>query len=154
MTIQPGTGGSISAIDFSQAPSADIEKSFINNMIASNYSSSTPVVCSAYLSSLPFGISYSTGYLLADLTSYFSGMKQGDGCIDFPGVDPKYINNTTPPYDYHFQPGSILEYGDPNFVDWDDTGAASGNPAEPNIQNRSRVGCFGGPDGNWDPNNL
>ena len=42
----------------------------------------------------------------------------------------------------------------PDFLDWDDTGTASGNPNETDPDNRSRMGCFGGPDGDWDPNNL
>jgi len=50
--------------------------------------------------------------------------------------------------------GSQAEYGDPNFIDWDDTGSPSGDPNETDEENRSRMGCFGGPDGNWDPNEL
>jgi hypothetical protein len=57
-------------------------------------------------------------------------------------------------YDYTFMSGSQAEYGDPNFIDWDDTGSPSGDPNETDEENRSRMGCFGGPDGNWDPNEL
>ncbi|MFH1675592.1 MAG: PKD domain-containing protein [bacterium] len=100
-------------------------------------------------------ISYCTGYNLSTITNYFgSSWNFGDGITNYPGINPQYVNNTTEPYDYHYQSGSGCEMGDPNFIDWDDTGAPSGNPGETNIQNRSRMGCFGGPGGNWDPNDL
>jgi hypothetical protein len=101
-----------------------------------------------------YTISYSTGYNLGTVTNYFYNLIQGNGCTNYPGIDPKYVNNTTSPYDYHFQSGSGCEMGDPTFIDWDDTGSPSGNPNEPNPNNRSRMGCFGGPDGDWDPNEL
>jgi hypothetical protein len=101
-----------------------------------------------------YPISYSTGYQLTSCSNYFQNLTVGDGCVNAPGVNPQYVNNTTAPYNYHFQSGSNCEKGDPNFIDWDDTGAPSGNPNETNMQNRSRMGCFGGPDGDWDPNNL
>ncbi len=101
-----------------------------------------------------FEASYSTGHDLGSVTSYFYNFILGDGVTNYPGIDPKYVNNTTSPYDYHFQSGSGCEMGDPDFIDWDDSGSPSGNPNETNIQNRSRMGCFGGPGGDWDPYDL
>ena len=92
--------------------------------------------------------------LTANPADYFGSFIEGDGVTNSPGIDPMYVNNTVEPFDYHFQSGSGCEFGDPNFLDWDDTGTPSGDPLETDINNRSRMGCFGGPDGNWDPNNL
>jgi len=101
------------------------------------------------------GIEYCTGYNISASTDFFgNNWDKGDGLVDVPGIDPLFVDNVTEPYDYRFQSGSGCEMGDPNLIDWDDTGTPSGDPDEPNIENRSRMGCFGGPDGNWDPNNL
>lgn len=132
--------------------------SYINNTLISNFKApgGQSSNMTAYFSSTSnlYNISYSTAYNMGTITNYFINLILGNGCTNYPGIDPKYVNNTTPPYNYKFQSGSGCEMGDPNFIDWDDTGAPSGNPNEPNINNRSRLGCFGGPDGNWDPYNL
>ena len=62
--------------------------------------------------------------------------------------DPSYISVPT---DYDLQTTSTSQYGDPSIVDWDDTGAPSNNPADHDINTRSRMGAFGGPAGNWWP---
>jgi len=128
----------------------------LNNMLLSDFYSGGGAGVQAYYASYPdiYGVSYSTGHNLDGTTDYFYNFIEGDGVTEYPGIDPQYENNTTPPYDYHFKTGSGCEMGDPNFIDWDDTGSPSGDPDEPDIQNRSRLGCFGGPDGNWDPNDL
>jgi hypothetical protein len=130
--------------------------SYCNNTLLTNFKPNPSNAGSAYsgTSAYTYPLTYSTGYHVGSITNYFSDWVLGNGCTDYPGIDPKYVNNNTEPYDYHFESGSGCEMGDPNFIDWDDTGAPSGDPAETNIQNRSRMGCFGGPDGDWDPNNL
>jgi len=130
--------------------------SYCNNTILTNLNAKPSSYVSAYsgTSTYQYLLSYSTGYNVGSTTNYFTDWILGDGCTNYPGIDPEYINNTTAPYDYHFQSGSGCEMGDPIFIDWDDTGSPSGNPGETNIQNRSRMGCFGGPGGDWDPNNL
>ncbi len=130
--------------------------SYINNTIMSHFYPETPHYINAYFSSPSnlYEVSYSTGYTLGSITDYFHNLIEGDGVTNYPGIDPQYVNNTTEPYDYHFEEGSGCEMGDPNFIDWDDTGSPSGNPNEPDPENRSRMGCFGGPDGDWDPYDL
>jgi hypothetical protein len=39
------------------------------------------------------------------------------------------------------------QLGNPSFVDWDDTGAPSGDPWYTDPNTRSRMGCHGGPYG-------
>jgi len=128
----------------------------INNTIMTNFTPGGYSSVQAYFSSPSYlyDISYSTGYSLGSITDYFYNLNEGDGITNYPGIDPKYVNNTTEPYDYTFQSGSGCEMGDPNFIDWDDTGTPSGDPDETNEENRSRMGCFGGPDGDWDPYDL
>jgi hypothetical protein len=142
--------------------------SYVDNALITNLQASNPISgITAFFGIAEYNqgsdtwdrasIRYCTGYNLPGLTDYFvpdDGWELGDGLVDAPGVDPQYVNSTVAPYDYHFKPGSLCEYGDPNFLDWDDSGTPSGNPNDPDIQNRSRMGCFGGPDGDWDPNNL
>jgi hypothetical protein len=62
-------------------------------------------------------------------------------------LDPQYIdwNNG----DYGLQSGSPAQQGDSSIVDWDDTGAPSGDPGNTNTNTRSRMGCTGGPDGEF-----
>ena len=138
---------------FMWSVSADAPGTYCSNTIITNFMGDDITGYSCYVAH-PHPLSYSTGYNLGSLTDYFSGWTMLDGNVDYPGINPLYVNNTSLPYDYRFQPGSGCEMGDPNFIDWDDTGSPSGDPDEPNIQNRSRMGCFGGPDGDWDPNNL
>jgi hypothetical protein len=130
---------------------------YINNSILTNFMAPAGQggsIQAFYSTTDTYPITYSTGYNLGTINNYFYGFITGDGCTNYPGVNPMYVNNTTSPYDYHFQSGSGCEMGDPNFIDFDDTGAPSGNPSESDKENRSRMGCFGGPDGDWDPNNL
>jgi len=131
-------------------------ESYIKNTITTSLSPPAGVSVQGYYSdeSDLYEITFSSGYNLGEATNYFFDLIVGDGAVDYPGIDPQYVNNSTSPYDYHFQSGSGCEMGDPNFIDWDDTGAPSGDPGETDINNRSRMGCFGGPDGDWDPYNL
>ena len=136
--------------------SSNAPGTYINNTLMTNFYTGGSSSIQAYFSSPSYlyDVSYSTGYNLGSITDYFYNLVEGDGVVNYPGLDPQYVNNTTSPYDYTFTSGSGCEMGDPNFLDWNDTGTASGNPNEPNEQNRSRMGCFGGPDGDWDPNDL
>ena len=128
----------------------------INNTLMTYFYPKNPGSIQAYFSSPAdlYPVTYSTGYNLGSITNYFYNLIIGDGVVNFPGIDPMYVNNLIEPYDYTFLPGSGCEMGDPNFLDWDDIGTPSGDPDEPDPNNRSRMGCFGGPDGNWDPNDL
>jgi hypothetical protein len=129
---------------------------YLNNMLLTYFYPKDPSGIQAYFSSPAnlYNISYSTGYKLGTITNYFYNLILGNGCTNYPGIDPKYVNNTVSPYDYHFQSGSGCEMGDPNIGDYDDKSPPSGNPNEPDINKRSRMGCFGGPAGNWDPYGL
>lgn len=60
-------------------------------------------------------------------------------------TDPLYIDPVNGNHDLDALSDGQL--GDPDFVDWDDPGAPSGDPADPDIDRRSRMGCHGGPDG-------
>ena len=132
--------------------------SYINNTLctyfyaAGSWVNNTQVYFSS--PSYVYDISYSTGYSLGGISNYFHNLNEGYGCTNVPGLDPLYEDNINQPYDYHFGSGSDCEMGDPDFIDWDDTGTASGDPDEPDPENRSRMGCFGGPDGDWDPYDL
>ena len=130
--------------------SMDAPGTLVNNTLITNFytppGQESSIQAYYSVSPLNYSLTYSTGFDLGTVSSYFNGFGLGNGATNYPGIDPKYVNNTTSPYDYHFQTGSGCEMGDPNFIDWDDTGSPSGNPNEPNIQNRSRMGCFGGPD--------
>ncbi len=67
---------------------------------------------------------------------------EGVGCIF---SDPDYIDPDTEQYD--ISAVSSARFGDPSFVDWDDTGAPSNNPDDYDPNTRSRMGCHGGPGG-------
>ncbi len=66
----------------------------------------------------------------------------GTGYIE---ADPLYIDADNAQYD--LTTGSPAQMGDPSFVDWDDTGAPSGDPGNTDPNTRSRMGCHGGPGG-------
>ena len=131
---------------------------YINNTIISDFSGPGTYNnnMQVYFSSPAdlYTLTYSTAHNMGGTTNYFYNLILGSGATNYPGIDPDYVNNTTSPYNYHFQAGSGCEYGDPSIIDWDDTGTPSGDPDETNLQNRSRMGCFGGPDGDWDPYDL
>jgi hypothetical protein len=77
---------------------------------------------------------------------YFSGgvLTIDPSCIS---LDPMYVDKATEKYD--LQTTSPAQKGDPSFVDWDDTGAPSGDPANPDMNTRSRMGAYGGPGGQY-----
>ncbi|MFH1676307.1 MAG: hypothetical protein ABIC40_04705, partial [bacterium] len=62
-------------------------------------------------------------------------------------ADPQYSDKING--DYELASASPAQQGDPSFVDWDDTGSPSGNPANTDTNTRSRMGCTGGPDGEF-----
>jgi hypothetical protein len=66
----------------------------------------------------------------------------GEGCIFF---DPEYLDPDNG--DYEISASSHAQQGDPGYVDWDDTGAPSGDPLNTDTNTRSRMGCHGGPGG-------
>jgi len=77
-------------------------------------------------------------------TPYWGGASAGAGAIS---ANPLYINPDAEEYD--LSPVSPAQQGDPSIVDWDDTGSPSNNPSDPNPNTRSRMGCHGGPDGQF-----
>ncbi len=75
---------------------------------------------------------------------YFQLAEPGVGCID---VAPGYIAPGAE--DFDIETGGPGQMGHPGYVDWDDTGSPSGNPANTDPETRSRMGCHGGPDGEF-----
>jgi hypothetical protein len=73
---------------------------------------------------------------------YFGEASAGPGAIN---VDPQYVDASAG--NYALIAGSPAQQGDPSFLDWDDTGTASNDPANTDANTRSRMGCTGGPDG-------
>ena len=90
-------------------------------------------------------IHFSLAYDLSHLT--FSGFAEGVGFLD--DTDPQFINPSSG--DFSFPGTSPAEQGSPYIVDWDDTGDPSGDPDDTDTNTRSRMGCFGGPLGDWTP---
>lgn len=74
----------------------------------------------------------------------YYGTTPGIGCIS---LDPPYVDKTSEQYD--ITPTGPAQQGYPSIVDWDDTGSPSGNPSDTNTNTRSRMGCFGGPGGEF-----
>jgi hypothetical protein len=74
--------------------------------------------------------------------AYFGTAYANSYCVS---SDPLYLD--PPNGDHDLQLVSDGQLGDPTFVDWDDPGMPSGNPVDPNIDTRSRMGCHGGPGG-------
>ncbi len=101
--------------------------------------------CTAY-----FCNAYNTAWMHQNGAEGFLYVVMGTGCFGnwTSPQNPGYIN---PPTDYDLPSGSTSQRGDPGIVDWDDTGAPSGNPSNNDINTRSRMGAFGGPNGNWWP---
>jgi hypothetical protein len=62
-------------------------------------------------------------------------------------LNPQYVDWTNGLYD--LQSGSPAQQGDSSIVNWDDTGDPSGNPANTDTNTRSRMGCGGGPGGEF-----
>jgi len=121
---------------------------FTNNIASSIYSSGFP-------QPLARGVSGTSGCtVICDFTdtydigpgsngtNYYGSASPGVGAIS---LNPQYINPGNEEYD--ISPGSPARQGDPDFVDWDDTGSPSGDPGNPDENTRSRMGCHGGPGG-------
>ncbi len=73
---------------------------------------------------------------------YFQLAEPGVGCLD---VAPGYVAPELE--DFDIAPGGPGQMGHPDYVDWDDSGSPSGDPANLDPDTRSRMGCHGGPDG-------
>ena len=73
---------------------------------------------------------------------YFQQAFPNTGCVS---ADPMFVDPANGQND--IQTGSEGQLGDPTFVDWDDTGPASGDPGNTDPNTRSRMGAFGGPYG-------
>jgi len=93
---------------------------------------------------------YNTAWLHANGADGYLNIVKGTGTYGnwINPQDPDYIN---PPDNYDLPTSSTSQYGDPSFVDWDDTGDPSNDPSNNNIETRSRMGAFGGPEGGWWP---
>jgi hypothetical protein len=90
-------------------------------------------------------IDFCLAYDLEHLTFY--GFEEGVGFLD--NSDPLFVDPGAG--DFSFPASSPAEQGSPYIVDWDDTGDPSGDPDNTDINTRSRMGCFGGPLGDWVP---
>jgi len=73
---------------------------------------------------------------------YFQQAFPDVGCVE---AQPMFIDPENGLHD--IDPLSAGQQGSPDFVDWDDTGAPSGDPGNPDTNTRSRMGCHGGPYG-------
>jgi len=76
--------------------------------------------------------------------NYHGSAVPGTGAIS---TDPQYIDPDNE--DYDILDTSPARWGDPSFVDWDDPGPPSDDPDDYNPDTRSRMGCHGGPDGQY-----
>jgi len=120
---------------------------FDNNIATHIYSSGFPPP-------LARGVTGSSCTVICDFTdvfdigpgingaNYSGSASAGMGAIS---ATPSYIDPNNEQYD--LSSTSAAQQGDPNFVDWDDTGTPSGNPGNTDKNTRSRMGCHGGPDG-------
>jgi hypothetical protein len=77
-------------------------------------------------------------------TNYYGGASPGTGAVS---ADPLYIDPDNEQYDVSSV--SPARWGDPSFVDWDDSGAPSNDPDNYDPDTRSRMGCGGGPGGEF-----
>ena len=73
---------------------------------------------------------------------YFQQAFPNVGCVS---TQPLFIDPENGLHDIAITSDGQL--GNPDFVDWDDTGAPSGDPSNPDTNTRSRMGCHGGPYG-------
>jgi hypothetical protein len=93
---------------------------------------------------------YNTAWLTSGGAEGYLYITMGTGTFGN-WTDPQNPTYISAPSNYDLQAGSTSQRGDPSIVDWDDTGNPSGNPSDNNIETRSRMGAFGGPDGGWWP---
>ena len=78
----------------------------------------------------------------ANGSAYFGTATPGTGAIY---VNPFYIDPNNE--NFELAAASPAQQGDPSFVDWDDTGTPSNDPANTDTNKRSRMGCHGGTGG-------
>jgi hypothetical protein len=101
--------------------------------------------CIAY-----FCNAFNTQWLNANGSEGFLHIIMGTGCYGN-WTNPQNPDYIDPPNNYDLSDTSTSQYGDPDIVDWDDTGAPSGDPGNHDKNTRSRMGAFGGPEGGWWP---
>ena len=157
--IQGGGYGFVNVILFSNTiggtyaiPNVDLFNNIVSNTQGSASSRAYEFVqvdpsdpCTAY-----FCNAYNTAWLNAGGAEGYLYVVKGTGCYGnwTDPHDPDYID---PPDDYDLTSTSPCQLGDPSIVDWDDDGDPSGDPDDLDIEERSRMGAFGGPGGGWWP---
>ncbi|MFH1676308.1 MAG: right-handed parallel beta-helix repeat-containing protein [bacterium] len=122
---------------------------FKNNIATRIYSSGSPQPLARGISA--FGCSVTCDFTdtydigpYSNGANYYGNASPGIGAIS---VDPFYLDPDNG--DYELASGSPAQQGDPSFVDWDDTGSPSNDPGNTDTDTRSRIGCTGGPDGEF-----
>ncbi|MBU1023507.1 right-handed parallel beta-helix repeat-containing protein [bacterium] len=122
---------------------------FTNNIVTHIYSSGFPPP-------LARGVQAYNCSVVCDFTDIYDIGPGGNGANYFgsasPGVgaisaNPLYIDPGNEQYD--ISDVSPARWGDPSFVDWDDLGPPSNDPGNYDPDTRSRMGCHGGPGGDW-----
>ena len=119
-----------------------LNAAFYNNM-------ATNILSSGFPPPLARGIQGVTNPLPCDFTltwniaaAYYGTAYANNYCVS---SDPLYLDPQNG--DHDIAAGSSGQLGDPYFVDWDDPETPSGDPGNPDIDRRARMGCHGGPDG-------
>lgn len=142
------SGEYVTGMEFDIGPNNHIENYRIDNNIIQGlhgppvpdpYATSAAIYCYWPMDDLL--IEYSLFDEIDIPDSMFYGIDLGEGVLV--GEDPNFLINYHLPYD---SPG---QKGNPNFIDYDDSGSPSGNPGDPDPETRSRMGAFGGPEGDW-----
>jgi hypothetical protein len=115
---------------------------FVNNM-------ATNILSTGFPPPLARGIQGVTSPLPCNFTltwnvdaDYYGTAYANNFCVS---SEPLYLDPENGNHD--IAAGSEGQLGIPYFVDWDDTGTPSGDPDNPDINRRTRMGCQGGPDG-------
>jgi len=121
----------------------EVENNIFYNIIG-------PESSDPYYDSGILNIYWPSGDLDVDYTLFYGndipdpeyvGVNLGPGCIT--GEDPMFDTAWTFPVE------SPAQLGNPDYIDWDDTGPASGDPGNDDVETRSRMGAYGGPYGDW-----
>lgn len=115
---------------------------FYNNLATDIYSSGFPPPLDRGIQGVvnPLPCDFT---LTWDVTApYFGTAFANSYCVS---SDPLYLDPANGDFDIAL--GSSGQLGDPDMVDWDDPGTPSGDPNDPDIERRTRMGCHGGPDG-------
>ena len=152
--------GCLNIVLFSSNPSGTYNipnTKLVNNIVSNTYGISPSSWAYQFVNNDPanpctayYCNAFNTMYLNASNGEGYINIVKGTGCYG------NYTNPQNPDYkntpsDYDIKTTSTSQYGDPSIVDWDDTGAPSNDPSNHDINKRSRMGAFGGPDGGWWP---